>query len=549
MWTTTISEFLRARAEDDATALRFGESCWTWREHVQASADRAALLEAWRRPGPFHIGVLLENVPEFSFLLGAGALSGAVIVGLNPTRRGEDLARDVRFTHCQLVVTEPALSGLLDGLDLGVEPDRIVDVESDAWSAAVGEYAGAALPREEPGPQDLFMLIFTSGTTGAPKAVRCSQGKIATQGSALAERFALQASDTTYLSMPLFHSNAIIAGWTPTVAVGGTIALARRFSASGFLDDVRRHGATYANYVGKPLSYVLAQPERPDDADNPLRLVFGNEAAPSDIERFAARFDTRVVDGFGSTEGGLSVSRVPGTPPGSIGKPVGDVRIIDAETGLECPVGEFDEHGRLCNPREAIGEMVNFDGGGAFEGYYGNEEETRRRMADGRYHSGDLAYRDADGFFYHAGRSLDWLRVDGENFAAAPVERILDEHPAVVLAAVYAVPDVAAGDQVMAALVPHEGTDLDVMALSDWLAGQRDLSEKWWPRFVRVARSVPQTPTNKVLKQQLAAERWDCEDPVWLRGRDGVYRPLDERARQALRDGFVEHGRGHLLHT
>ncbi len=108
----------------------------------------------------------------------------------------------------------------------------------------------------------------------------------------LAERFGLGPADTCYLSMPLFHSNAVMAGWAVAVAAGASIALRRKFSASQFIPDTRRFNATYANYVGKPMSYILATPPppQPDDADNPLRIVYGNEAAPRDIDRFATRF-------------------------------------------------------------------------------------------------------------------------------------------------------------------------------------------------------------------------------------------------------------------
>src|ERR1700749_3037179 len=135
----------------------------------------------------------------------------------------------------------------------------------------------------------------------------------------LAGRFGLGTGDTVYVSMPMFHSNAIMAGWAGGPAAGAGIALRRRFSSSGFLPDLRAVGATYANYVGKPLSYVLATPERADDADNPLRIAYGNEGAPGDVERFAERFGTIVVDGFGSTEGGVAIGRTPDTPPGSLG--------------------------------------------------------------------------------------------------------------------------------------------------------------------------------------------------------------------------------------
>ena len=121
----------------------------------------------------------------------------------------------------------------------------------------------------------------------SPKAVRVTHDKVAFPGTMLAERFGLGRDDTFYLAMPLFHSNAIMAGWAVAVAAGGSIALRRKFSASQFIPDVRRFDATYANYVGKPLSYVLATPPRDDDADNPLRFMYGNEGAPRDLPRFA----------------------------------------------------------------------------------------------------------------------------------------------------------------------------------------------------------------------------------------------------------------------
>lgn len=531
----TVTDLLLARAGDERPGLLFEDRSWTWDEHVRASADRAAWLSSMLGPGPFHVGLLLENVPEFSFLLGAAALSGAVVVGLNPTRRGETLARDVAFTDCRLVVTEDRYMPLLEDLDLPVDPDRVWSIDDPSLGLALEAAGPGSLEVvADPGPDELLMLIFTSGTSGEPKAVRCTHAKIAGPGVGIADRFGLGPDDVCYLSMPLFHSNAIMAGWAPALAAGATMALRRRFSASGFLGDVRRFGATYFNYVGKPLSYILATPAQPDDPENPLRTAFGNEAADADIERFAERFGCRVVDGFGSTEGGVSVGRTPDTPPGSIGRPAEGVKILDPETGEECPPAAFDEGGGLLNPDEAIGELVNTAGAGAFAGYYGSEDADRERMRDGMYWSGDLAYADADGFFYFAGRTLDWLRVDGENLGAAPIERVLERHPDVVLAAVYPVPDERVGDQVMAALQLPSEAFFDADGFARFLSEQSDLGTKWAPRFVRVSRTLPRTETHKVLKRTLAGERWACEDPVWWRpGPELRYRRLtpDDAAR------------------
>ncbi|HTM83320.1 MAG TPA: AMP-binding protein, partial [Mycobacterium sp.] len=355
----------------------------------------------------------------------------------------------------------------------------------------------------QPDPDDLFMLIFTSGTSGDPKAVRCTHGKVAGPGRMLSGRFRLGPSDTCYLAMPLFHSNAVIAGWAIAVAAGASIALRRKFSASRFIPDVRRYGATYANYVGKPLSYILASPERPDDADNPLRLVYGNEGAARDLKRFADRFDVTVVDGFGSTEGGVSIGRTPDTPAGSLGPLVDGVAIVDVDTGEQCPPG-------------VVGELVNTAGAGQFRGYYNDPEADAQRMAGGIYHSGDLAYRDEAGYAYFAGRLGDWMRVDGENLGTAPIERILLRHPAIQDVAVYPIPDPSVGDQVMAALVLAPGAAFDIEEFRAFLAAQPDLGPKQWPSVVRVATELPRTETFKVIKRLLTAEGTDCTDPVFV---------------------------------
>ena len=233
------------------------------------------------------------------------------------------------------------------------------------------------------------------------------------------------------------------------------------FSASRLLPDLRRYGATYMNYVGKPLAYVLATPEQPDDEDNPLRVAFGNEASDRDIAEFSRRFDCTVWDGFGSSEGAIIITREDGCPPGSLGRGFPGVGIYNADTLAECAVARFDDDGALTNPDEAIGELVNTTGAGLFAGYYNDKDATDARLRNGMFWSGDLAYRDADGWIYFAGRSGDWLRVDGENMTTAPIERILQRLPAVSQVAVYAVPDEQVGDQVMAALVLVDGADAD----------------------------------------------------------------------------------------
>jgi fatty-acyl-CoA synthase len=332
-----------------------------------------------------------------------------------------------------------------------------------------------------------------------------------------------------YLAMPLFHSNAVYAGWSVALGAGAAMAPAA-FSASRFLPDVRRYGATYMNYVGKPLAYILATAELPDDADNTLRTAFGNEAADRDIEEFGRRFGCTVWDGFGSTETAVIITRPDDCPIGSIGKGFPGVAIYHPETVRECEVARFDDTGALLNAEAATGELVNTSGGSLFRGYYNDPGATDQRMRHGMYWSGDLAYRDADGWIYLAGRTADWMRVDGENLTTAPIERILLRLLLISRVAVYPVPDELVGDQVMAAIVLRDGARLSPEEFERFLADQRDLSPKAWPRYVWIAADLPSTATNKILKRELIGLGTDPDGRVmWKRDRTGFH-PYGERA-------------------
>ncbi|MCW2751299.1 MAG: acyl-CoA synthetase [Aeromicrobium sp.] len=506
----TVRDLLLARAEQDSPALLTRERTWSWREFVSDASGRAAAIEQILDPQrPPHVGLLMDNTSEMLLGLAAAGLGGHVAVGVNSTRRGEALLADLHRADVQVLLTDANHTQLLEGLDLS----GMQVIDTDEW-----EVAPSDAPDAEPADDSLLMLIFTSGTSGRPKAVRITHFKVAYPGQYLAERLGLTADDVHYVAMPLFHSNAVMAGWAPALVTGAPVALREKFSASEFLADVRHFGATYASYVGKPLTYVLATPEREDDAENTLRLVFGNEAGDRDIRAFGERFGCRVVDGFGSTENAVIVSKIAGTPPSALGWPADGVAVHDPETGLECPRAELDANGRVVNLDECVGELVNTAGAGQFAGYYNDEEATAERMRGGMYWSGDLAYRDADGWVYFAGRTAAWLRVDGENLATAPIEQVLLRHPAIDQVAVYAVPDERAGDQVAAALVLRG--ELTPDGLEQFLDEQRDLSPKARPRYVKVVDDLPRTATHKVLHRELSAA--GIADITWIREERGT---------------------------
>ena len=537
----TVAELLLARADDDHPGLLFEDREWTWAEVVAESKARAAMAQELRTDGaPFHIGVLLENGPEYVFWLGGAALAGATLVGINPTRRGAELKRDVEHTDCAAVVTDDAGAALLEAA--GVETPLVAPANSPGSSP----YSAVRVASSSE-PDTLLLLLFTSGSTGAPKAVRCTQARLAAIGKRAADVYGFRREDVCYCPMPMFHGNAVMAVWAPALVVGATFATRPKFSASNFLPDVRRFNATFFNYVGKTLAYVLATPEQNDDADNTLQRGFGTEASERDIAAFERRFGCTIVEGYGMSEGGAVIRRTDDTPDGALGLAPSDATVVvDPDTRQECARARFDSRGQLLNADEAIGEIVNKDGAAGFEGYYNNAEADAERLRDGWYWTGDLGYRDEAGFFYFAGRSGDWLRVDGENFAAAPIERILFRHPGVVMAAVYSTPDPRGGDQVMAALELRANKQFDGDAFAAWLAAQPDLGTKWAPRFVRITEDMPLTGTNKVRKHPLRVDGWECDDAVWWRADrdDPGYRQLTDEDRAALHAERAAHGGG-----
>lgn len=549
---STVGELLRARIGDQAVGYRFEDRVWTWDEVVRESASRASVIAETLDPTrPPHIGVLLENVPDYLFWIGGAALVGACVVGVNPTRRGEELARDVRHTDCQMIVTDRSGRDLFAGLDLGVSDDAMFDIDSVELREIVDRHSSSPLPDAEPDGERPLFLLFTSGSTSAPKAVVCTNARMAETAVRAGQIYGVTRDEVCYCPMPLFHGNALMACWGPALAVGAQLVLRRKFSASQFLDDVRAYGCTYFTYVGRTIAYVLGQPPSERDRDNRLRMGFGTEASALDRERFLERFGCPLVEGYGSSEAVVAILRTPDTPANALGRErpdmSGQVMVVDPDSLQECPRVVFDEHGAIVNP-ECIGELVRVGGAVSFEGYYNNTDATNDRVRNGWYWTGDLAFRDEDGFFYFGGRSADWLRVDSENFAGAPVENIIARFPGVVMCAVYPVPDPVTGDMVMVAIEMAEGIAFDPREFDEFLDSQRDLGTKWSPRLVRVTTSMPLTANNKVHKPPLRATKWNTDESIfWRPVRGDSLRTMSSADKVDLEKQFDDNGRTHVL--
>ena len=540
----TINALLDRRADDDSLGVVVDDRRWTWREVVAESNRWAAALTSLRPVrGPFHIGLLLGNQPEYLFALFGAARAGAVIVGINDTRRGDELARDIRHTDCAAVLCDTSRAPLLAGLDLNGAP--VFDVSGPTWQDRLA-HADPIEPVDVRA-DDVYILIFTSGSTGAPKAVKMTQGRAARAGTTSTWS---ASDDVFYCAMPLFHGNALNAIVLPALASGATIALRERFSASQFMPDVRRYGATFFSTVGRALAYILATPPSPDDRDHCVKFALAPEASSRDMRAFRERFGIYCISGYGSSENAIIMMPAPGLPKHALGVPQDglDVAVVDPETGEERARAKFDAGCKLLNGADAIGEIIGRNVVDRFEGYYNNPEAEAERTRNGWYWSGDLGYRDENDVFYFAGRSGEWLRVDSENFATAPVERILERAPGVDGVAVYPVPDErTADDQVMVALEMERGVAFDPGAFARFLAEQPDLGTKWAPRYVRIT-TLPVGATNKIDKRPLRAERWYTDDPVyWRPAADLTYVPFTADDLAALEARFREFDRGDAI--
>ena len=437
-------------------------------------------------------------MPEYLFWMGGAALAGAVVVGINPTRRGEELARDIRFTQCRMIVTDAVGARLLEGSGNGCRcvsdtshrperhphrrvPDRRVP---DSSVQDRTDDRRRTKCRRGVSADGLFLLIFTSGTTGSPKAVRCTQGRLAAIGWRASEIYGFERDDVCYCPMPLFHGNAVMALWAPALHVGACMALGGRFSASRFIDDVRRYRRNPLHVCRKGSRLRAGDTRAPGRLQHcPAgRVRHGGLGARQgrlrETLRLHPRRGIRVERGWNRHH---PDSRHPTGRPRSSGRR--DRRARPRVAYASATRARIDENGLILNPDEAIGELACRSDSAVFEGYFNNEEADTKRLSDGWYWTGDLAYRDEAGFVYFAGRNDDWLRVDSENFAAAPVERILERHSAIVAAAVYAVPDAESADQVMAAVELRDGASED-----DFRAGSAEHSFRSNPTWAPSGR-------------------------------------------------------------
>ena len=403
-----------------------------------------------------------RNEPRYVFLWLATAYLGAIQVAVDPRQ------------------TETELNGLIGQ----VEPALVVD------DTGVDELFAEPGGLDGPGPavhDDPAVLIPTSGTTGRSKLVTQTHRAYAMAGVGFPWWLGLTEDDRLMTSLPLFHINAPAYSVLGSVAARASLVLLPRFSASGFFDSARRHGATQFNAIGAMLEMLMRQPERPDDADNPVRLAYAGPTPPEPRHlEFERRFGLELMSGYAMSETPYGTVWPRGARPyGTIGVPRQHPTLGQVNEARVSADGELE----LRNPA-------------VMKGYWGMPEETERVLsADGWLKTGDLVTENPDGTLTFVGRRKEVIRRRGENVAPAEIEEALASHPDVEEAAVVGVPSELSEEDIKAFVVMRAGADADFDALREWAS--RRLTAFKVPSQYEALDELPHTATGRIAKHRL----------------------------------------------
>jgi carnitine-CoA ligase len=501
----TIPRLLAAAAARDpaGTWLRTDDTTLTFAE---AQARVAALAFTLRTAGVRRADLVMMTArtnPAYLLCWLALAWLGAITVPVNPRSAAAELAGLVQQVSPRALISDAGLGALVDAAQVAEVPELgLLDVDellalSQAPGTAAPADGAAALP-DVAGPDDLAVLIPTSGTTGRSKLVMQTHRAYAMAGEGFPFWMELTAADRLMTSLPLFHINAPAYSVMGSLACGAGLILLPRFSASGFLDAARRHGATEFNAIGAMLEILMRQPPRPDDADTPLRLCYTGPAPERErqleIER---RFGLRIVVGYAMSESPYGLIWARGTRPyGTLGAvrqhpvlgTVNRARVVGPD-GRVLRAGETGEM-QLRNPVLT-------------RGYWGMPDETAALFDDGWLHTGDLVTVGGDGTYTFVGRQKEVLRRRGENLSPLEVEEVLEAHPSVLEAAVVGVQSDLSEEEVKAFVVPADGETVSFEELRAFAAER--LAAFKVPRYWQEIAELPRTPTARVAKHRLPA--------------------------------------------
>ena len=562
----TLADRLEAQAQafPEHTFLIDGDQRFSYAQ-VNAQADRMAhvFYEKGLRAG--HVcAIAMENRPQFFFCWFGLVKLGAVVAFINTQVNGKALVHALQSTAAKAVVVgEECLTNLLSTEGLPDVPLWLVEDKQNPFAGELpasvdihfGEQIacapGTVFPREvraDVTAQSTTLLIFTSGTTGLPKAARYSHMRWMSSGDVMEVTLGATCDDVFYCCLPLYHGAAATSVTSTALRVGASIVVRRKFSVREFWPDVRRNQITVFQYIGEICRYLLNQPVVAGEREHSLRYMLGAGLTPESWQRWLERFGPiQVFEGWGATEANANLINVDNYV-GSCGR-VPDwsrtnLRLVRYD--VESDSHPRDENGfyQLCQPGE-MGEAMGFIvdhpliGGGRFEGYTSeaaSESKIRRNVfqtGDAYWSSGDLLRYDDDGYFYFVDRIGDTFRWKSENVSTLEVADTLSDMPGLELINVYGVqvPE-HEGRAGMAAILMQAGHSFDPQAFYELTEAR--LPRYAAPVFVRVSAAADLTSTFKLRKVDLQRQGYGpglFDDPLFVRDDSaGTYQPYSLQA-------------------
>lgn len=507
-----IRELLEAQVErtpdKEFLLLESGDRVFTYSQFDDTVNRAAAVLTGLGVARGDRVSLLLVNRAEFLIFYFACFKIGAWAGPVNALLKPQEIEFIIADSEAGTVVTQPDLLPRLDTAREHVTSLRNVIVvgDDDKWTGIdnrndssneknfLASNPEPRTPNSELSGDDEAVIIYTSGTTGKPKGVLLTHGNLLSNAQQIAEWLRLTADDRSLIVMPLFHVNALMTTTMAALWAGGSIVLAPRFSASRHWETLSRYGATYFGSVATMLSILNHTYPKGMAAGLDLsRFRFalcGSAPVPIEVlKTFESLFKFPVIEGYGLSE---STCRATFNPiddrrAGSVGQPIGnEVRI-------------FDENDQELGPHQ-VGEIV-LRGPNIMKSYYKNAAATQEAFLSGWFHTGDLGYRDEDGFFYVVDRKSELIIRAGENIYPREIDEVLYQHPKVKDAATIGVPHELYGEEVKSFVVPREGEEITQQEILEFC--RERLADFKCPKTVEFVEDIPKGPTGKLLKREL----------------------------------------------
>jgi crotonobetaine/carnitine-CoA ligase len=466
--------------------------------------DNGQRLATWLRAQGMGRGdafaIVMQNHPEFVDLMVASSILGTVFVPIDPRTRGDKLKYMLEFAECRgAFVAGHALAGLETAWS-GNEAHWIATLESDndafprMESMLAEPIPSPGLPIDCIDPNAPMQMLYTSGTTGDPKAILSSYGRYAVSAT-LPAVFGLDKNDRPYTGLSLTHANAQVVTLGMILHSGMRGVISRKFTKSRLWDITRHYGCTFFNLLGGMTTAIYAEPRRDNDADNPVRRILSAGMPAAIWADFAKRFDVELFEFYGAAEGGLTFNPTGIGPIGSCGKaPPSMILAVLDEDGNPCAAGQ---PGEICF-READGSCPELT-------YFKNPQATAEKTTGGWLHMGDIGHLDEDGWLFFHYRMGGGIRKNGDFVNTAFVEKALSEDASISDAYVYGTAlstGLAPGEkEVIAAIVPADEESFDVRSVFSDCRGKLDRNSV--PDFIQVVNAIPKTASEKPIERLL----------------------------------------------